>query len=154
MSAIIKTLTPFTEQDVLIEALSSLDVECQVNNNRIVTNRSDYQGVQYFELGEGVYRFSHDSDELNGRLNSQIMSKKYMPVKSFLGQLERAYKAAYQAKIMRIEKAERLRMEQIRLDRVEATRLEAIAKAKKQGFAVKESRCNGKIKLVLTRTSY
>jgi hypothetical protein len=154
MSVVVKTLTPLTEQDVLIEALSSLGVDCQVRNNRISTNRSDSQGVQYFELDKGVYRLTHDSDELWGRLNSQMLSQQYSPVKIFLGQLEGAYKKVYQAKLLRIEEAERLRLEQERLAQIEATRSKAIAKAKQQGFAVKESRSNGKIKLVLTRTSF
>lgn len=154
MSAVIKTLTPFVEQDVLLEALSSLGVECHVKNNLIMTDRVDYQGTQHFQINDGVYQLVHDSDELQGRLISDSLSNKYTAVKQFLGELEIAYKSTYQLKLTRAEEAERLKMERARQARVAEARGKAIAQAKEQGYSVKESHVNGKIKLVLTRTSH
>lgn len=154
MSAVIKTLTPFTELDVLVEALELIGVETIINGNRIETDRKDYQGRQYFIKDKDVYRLSHDSEELRGRMISHAINKKYIPVQKFLTELEKAYKTAWQNKLERIEEEERKRMEKKRQERVEKTRLQAIERAKKQGFRVRETRKNGNIQLVLTRTTY
>ena len=154
MSAVIKTLTPFTEQDILLEALAAMGVTANLQGNRIMTQRTDYQGQQYFQRIDGSYRLVHDSDELNGRVISNSLKAGYTPVKRFLEKLEAAYKTAYYKKLERIAEAERQRLEQERQARVEKTRLEAIAKAKAQGYTIRETRKNGKIQLVLTRTVF
>ena len=154
MSAVIKTLTPFIEQDVLLDALMSLDVECHVINNRIITNRSDYQGKQHFQLHNGKYHLVHDSDDIGGYLTSNIFNKQYIPIKQFLSELEVAYQSFYELKLARVAEAERIKMEKIKREYVEETKAKAIAQAKEQGFSVKESRVNGKIKLVLTRMGH
>ncbi|OCH25835.1 hypothetical protein [Aliivibrio sp. 1S128] len=152
MSVVIKTLTPFTECDVLIEALTSLNVSTIVNGINIVTDRHDYQGQQCFVWNGDTYLFQYDSDELNGRIVNNAIHRQYTPTRQFLSKLEIAYKTAYQLHLARLAEAERLRLEQERLARVEAVRVKAIAKAKAQGYRVKEQKKNGKIQLVLTRT--
>jgi len=154
LSAVIKTLTPFIEQDILLEALTSLDVEYQVKDSLIITDRVDYQGHQKFQLRNGKYHLIHDSDELNGRLSSNTLSNKYISVKNFLSKLEIAYKSEYQKKLERIAEAERIRMEEAKKEYVQATKAKAIAQAKAQGYSVKESKVNGQIKLVLTRMGH
>ena len=152
MSVVIKTLTPFTECDVLIEALASLNVSTTVSGVKIITDRRDYQGLQHFIWNGDVYVFRHDSDELGGRIVNNAIHRQYTPTRQFLSKLEIAYKTAYQLHLARLAEAERLRLEQERLARVEAVRSNAIAKAKAQGYRVKEQKKNGKIQLVLTRT--
>jgi len=152
MSVVIKTLTPFTECDVLIEALASLNVSTTVSGVKIITDRRDYQGLQHFIWNGDVYVFRHDSDELGGRIINNAIHRQYTPTRQFLSKLEIAYKTAYQLHLARLAEAERLRLEQERLARVEAVRSNAIAKAKAQGYRVKEQKKNGKIQLVLTRT--
>lgn len=153
MSAVIKTLTPFTEQDLLEEALGKLGVGVSVRGQTLVTSRVDDWGQQSFVWNGKTYQLVHDSDESwTGSMIINSMHRKYTPVKQFLRLLETEYKAAYTAKLERIAEAERQRLEQERLARVEAARVEAIEKARAQGYQVKEQRANGKIQLVLTRT--
>ena len=154
MSAVIKTLTPFIEQDILLKALTSLDVEWHVKNGLIITNRVDYQGHQQFQFINGKYHLIHDSDELGGDIYSRLHSNRYLPIKEFLSKLEGAYKSAYDIKLKRIAEAERIKMEAAKKEYVAATKAKAIAQAKAKGYSVKESKVNGKIKLVLTRMGH
>lgn len=154
MSAVIKTLTPFIEQDILLEALNSLNVEYHVNNGLIITNRVDYQGHQQFQFTNGKYHLIHDSDEFGGRLSRNTLNNDYQPIKQFLSKLEGAYKSVYQKKMERIAETERIRMEEAKKKYVQATKEKAIAQAKTQGYSIKESEVNGKIKLVLTRMGH
>ncbi|MGR6837730.1 hypothetical protein ACU5DF_00960 [Aliivibrio wodanis] len=152
MSVVIKTLTPFAECDVLIEALASLNVTATVNGRNIITDRHDYQGQQRFIWNGDTYLFRYDSDELGGRIVNNAIHRQYTPTRQFLSQLEITYKTAYKLHLTRLAEAEKQRLEQERLARVEAARVNAIAKAKAQGYRVKEQKKNGKIQLVLTRT--
>ena len=61
MSVVVKTLTPFTECNVLIEALASLNVSTTVNGTNIITDRHDYQGQQRFVWNGNAYLFSRES---------------------------------------------------------------------------------------------
>ncbi len=154
MSVVIKTLTPFTEQDVLISALEALDVSVEVSNDVLITDRHDYQGSQNFIWDGSIYRLAHDSDELMGKVIGHSFGKSYTKVKQFLSNLDVQYKEAHKLKLERIEQEERERLEQERLDRVELARSRAVEKAISQGYQVDQKRINGKIKLVLTRTVY
>lgn len=154
MSIVVKTLTPFTEQDVLVEALISMSVSVTVRNDRIETERRDYQGVQYFIMVNGAYRFAHASDTYAFPGMAGALGRDYVTVKQFLSELEVAYKRAWQTKLERVAEEERKRMERERQDRVEKTRLQAIERAKAQGYHIRETRIKGKIQLVLTRTTY
>lgn len=149
MSAVVKTLTPFTDRTLLQESLENLGVNYQLQGNTIITNREDYFGAQRFEQDhQGRYRFRSDSDAEHGYLSKQT------PVHRFLAEVEQEYLQAYDRRAERLAEEERQRIEQERIARVEATRLQAIERAKAQGYAVKENRVNGKIQLVLTRTVY
>ncbi|MFC6670775.1 hypothetical protein [Marinobacterium aestuariivivens] len=170
MSAVIKTLTPFTSQILLLEALEEVGAEPQLLDSAtmlrelrhrgglqvgdILTNRRDYNGLQHFRRVGEVYQLRHDADEFNGSIISRLQDRKYRSVTDFLAQLEGAYKNAHQRLLQRLAEEERQRLEQERVARVEATRLKAIERAKAQGYSVKEHRANGKIQLVLTRTVY
>jgi hypothetical protein len=169
MSAVIKTVTPFTEQLVLIEALEALGAEPvlitneeQLNRYRhrqlfqigdIVTNRDDYFGAQHFRREHGSWNLRHDSDQMSGRVVSRIGNRHYAPVVSFLSELEVEYRCAYDLYVERLAEEERQKLERERVARVEATREQAIRKAREQGYSIKETRIKGKIQLVLTRST-
>jgi len=166
MSAVIKTTTPFTIKEVLFSALARLGAEPvlvtaeNINTFRqqsnvaiddIITNRRDYNGLQLFCFNGDVWQLQHDQDEYATRILSATQ-KKYQSVSRFLSELNVAYQGCYLVHLDNIAELERQRIEQERIDRVEATRQQAIAKAKAQGYSVKEKHIQGKIQLVLTRS--
>lgn len=167
MSAVIKTTTPFVIEEVLIEALhvvgaepmkiTSLNLQSVSHSGGLIvgdilTNRSDYYGPQHFRLDRGRWILRHDSSEMNGRISNRLAGKQYSEVGRFLEGVGSAYEKAYQGYLARIAEQERIRLEEERKARVEATRQQAIAKAKSQGYSVKETtNSKGQIQLVLTR---
>lgn len=154
MSVVIKTLTPFTEQDVLVSALKSLGIKVDVVNGELVTNRQDYQGFQKFIWNNSIYQLQHDSHELSGQIIGHSIGKAYTRVKEFLALVNTQYQMEYSKKLERVAQEERDRLERERLERVELTTARTIEKARSQGYSVTETRKNGKVKLVLTRTVY
>jgi len=72
--------------------------------------------------------------------------------------VERQYKEMYRRKLEELEQQrleeERLRLERERQEFVEKQRAAVIARAKEKGYAVREEKAKGKIKLVLVRTTY
>lgn len=167
MSAVIKTVTPFVIEEVLLEALAAVGAEPvriaslsqqAVRHNGgllvgdILTNRSDYYGPQHFRFDGNRWVLRHDSSEMNGRVSSMLAEKHYSNVGRFLGEVGAAYEVAYQGYLARIAELERTRLDEERKARVEATRQQAIAKAKAQGYSIKETtNSKGQIQLVLTR---
>ena len=168
MSAVIKTTTPFIIESVLFKALETVGAEPilvtsgvlqnisqrnQMTLGDILTNRSDYNGRQFFRQQGGRWIFLHDSDEYSTRIVSEITDRRYTPVSRFLSELSLAYDTSYAQHLESLAKQERIRIEEERKARVEATRKQAIEKAKSQGYSVKENRTSlGQIQLVLTRT--
>lgn len=168
MSAVIKTVTPFVIESVLIKALEEVGAEpvlvtkqeLEAHSHRgvlklgdILTNRTDYFGLQHFRKVDDRWILRHDSDELNGRITTlSAVSKGYKKVGDFLQLVGTAYQKAYQEHLEILAEQERIRLEEERKARVEATRKEAIVKAQAQGYSVKEVRKGRQIQLVLTRT--
>lgn len=168
MSAVIKTATPFVIESVLFSALEKVEAEPalvtkneffgisqrnQVQQGDILTNRSDYNGRQFFRKQGGRWILLHDGDEYRASIISQLVDRRYAPVSRFLEELSIAYDEAYEQHLEQVAENERIRLEQERKDRVQAIRQQAIAKAKAQGYSVKESKTStGQIQLVLTRT--
>lgn len=166
MSAVIKTATPFVIEEVLIEALSAVGACPQrvtsneaglVQRNRlqvgdILTSRSDYNGRQLFRFEQDRWVMMHDSDEYAGRTVDRLSEKSYTKVSKFLNDVSDAYESAYIRYQEKLAEQERIRLEEDRKARVEATRQQAIAKAKSQGYSVKETtNSKGQVQLVLTR---
>lgn len=167
MSAVIKTVTPFVIEEVLMEALQAVGAEpvkITVSNLQtvshsgglvagdILTNRSDFYGPQHFRQEGDRWILRHDSSEMNGRISNRLAEKHYSRVGRFLEEVGSEYEVAYQGYLARIAEQERIRLEEERKARVEATRQQAIAKAKSQGYSVKETtNSKGQIQLVLTR---
>lgn len=167
MSAVIKTSTPFTIELVLINALEVIGAEpVRINiiniknynqyggllEGDIVTNRRDYNGQQLFRFNGDIWQLQHDQDEYSAKVLSSKVTKQYQPVNRFLSTLNGAYQDAYLVHLEHVAEQERQRIEQDRIERVEMTRKQAIAKAKSQGYSVKEKHIKGKIQLVLTRS--
>ena len=167
MSAVIKTTTPFIIQSVIFKALEAIGAEPKILTSDltsglrqgralagdILTNGSDYNGSQFFHKQGERWVFLHDSDEYSARIESQLSDRKYTAVSRFLTELNHAYDIAYQDHVEAVAEQERLRLENERKARVESTRQNAIAKAKAQGYSVKQSEtATGQIQLVLTRT--
>lgn len=168
MSAVIKTVTPFVIESVLIKALEEVGAEPvvvteqelrtsrhqgQLKLGDILTNRADYYGPQHFRKADERWILRHDSSEMNGRLTTlSAASNGYKKVGDFLQRVGEAYQKAYQEHLDILAEQERNRLEQERKARIEAIRKEAIAKAKAQGYSVKEIRKGQQVQLVLTRT--
>ena len=166
MSAVIKTNTPFVIEEVLMEALQAVGAEPQkVTSNRaglvqrnrlqvgdILTNRIDYNGRQLFRIERDRWVMMHDSDEYASRTVDRFSEKGYTKVSRFLSDVSGAYESAYVKHLEKLAEQERIRLEEERKARVKATRQQAIAKAKSQGYSVKEAtNSKGQIQLVLTR---
>lgn len=166
MSAVIKTTTPFTDIALLMEALTELGAEPRLveqgqhstsQRNRIkvgdvVTNRRDYNGQQFFRQIDERWMLFHDSDEHQGEIISRLADKRYLPVARFLTEVGKQYEIAYQEHLEMLAEQERIQLENERKQRVSAMREQAIAKARAQGYSVKESQKGNQIQLVLTRT--
>jgi uncharacterized protein YnzC (UPF0291/DUF896 family) len=153
MSAIVTTLTPFFEQNLLLEALDVLEVKYKIlNNNTIETERVDYYGNQSFVWQGNQYTYKHDSSanrESYGYKHLNI--KQWKTVAAFLQAVESEYINAYQRQQNRIAQAERERQEAIRQAYVQQQKQAITAKAKALGYSVKENIIDNKVQLVLIR---
>lgn len=167
MSVVIKTTTPFLIESVLISALKAADAEPKFINqallpefsqrNRIkigdiLTNRQDYNGRQFFRKVDDRWIIMHDQDEYQGKIISNLIDKRYIPVSRFLNEVEKYYGIAYQQHLNELAEQERIRIEQERKARIELTRKQTIAKAQTLGYSVKEIKKGDQIQMVLTRT--
>lgn len=149
MSAVVKTVTPFTQRDLLLEALDELGIKYQEKDRAIMTERVDDYGAQRFIYEQGAYHFQHDSSPWR-RLNF----KEWKTVSAFLGAVEKAYHQAYESLQQRVAEEERRRLEEERQRFVEQQKQAVIQRAKEQGYNVKETRKGNKIQLQLVRTTY
>jgi hypothetical protein len=178
MSAIVKTITPFIEKEMLLQALDCVGCRYTLNHDQIITERKDYYGQQKFVWYKGRYSFQHDSSaelsEFNRRWGSYPEGwknnwKAYQSVNSFLQAVEKEYNRIYSEKLAELERIrlekiaeqERIRLEQ-EMKRIEQERLayieqqkqSIIQKAKEQGYSVQEKKVKNKVKLILRRNTY
>ncbi len=164
MSAVVKTITPFINKEMLLQALDCLNFKYTVSENTIITERTDYRGNQKFIFANGKYVFQHDSDQFLWRAFNKNNS-----VSSFLEAIEKEYNRIYAEKLEELERIrqeqlaeqERIRLEeeikrieQERIAYVEKQKQTIIQKAKEQGYSVQEKKVNNKIKLILHRNTY
>jgi uncharacterized protein (UPF0335 family) len=155
MSAVVKTVTPFTQRDLLLEALDELGIVYQEKGKAIITERVDYYGAQCFIYEQGAYRFQHDSSaNVQSYSWRQLNFKEWKTVSAFLGAVEKAYHQAYERLQQRLAAEERRRLEEERKRFVEQQKQAVIQRAKEQGYNIKEIRKGNKIQLQLVRTSY
>jgi hypothetical protein len=174
MSSVVKTITPFLNKDLLLQALDAVGCKYTIRGDEILTDRVDYYGKQKFVLRNGRFVFLHDSSAENMRFGphypwGNIDLKEYKTVSGFLASLEQAYNTIYQKKLEELERLrqealaaaecrrleeERLRLEKERQEYVEKQRSTIIARAKENGYSVREEKVKDKIKLVLVRNTY
>ncbi len=166
MSVVMETTTPFVLEDVLITALTKVGAEPELVTSElmgtrqrnqlkigdILTNRRDYNGRQLFRFAQNRWVLMHDSDEYVASSGNRFGDRRYTAVARFLADVGNEYNIAYQQYLEAQAEEERIRLEEERKQRVESIRQQAIAKARAQGYAVKEGfNSKGQIQLVLTR---
>ena len=164
MSAVVKTLTPFIDKEILLKALDKLGVKYKLNGDNIITERRDYYGQQIFIWEDHVYKFRHDSSaELSEYLKRwghypngwKENWKDWNSVSSFLQAVEKEYNKLYKEKLAELERKrlqeERRRMEEQRKSMIEKQKQQIIEKAREKGYYVKEKKVGNKIKLILVR---
>ncbi|MBN2890941.1 MAG: hypothetical protein JXL97_03665 [Bacteroidales bacterium] len=176
MSAVVKTITPFINKEMLLQALDCLNFKYTIYVNEIVTERVDFYGNQKFVFLNGRYNFVHDSSSNDGAsymINrypwGNIDKQEYKGVSTFLQSVEKEYNRIYAEKLAELERIrqeqlaeqERIRLEeemkrieQERIAYVEKQKQTIIQKAKEQGYSVQEKKVNNKIKLILHRNTY
>jgi hypothetical protein len=166
MSAIVYTPTPFIDKMILQQALQSLHVTFREGYMRgipaLITEREDYYGAQAFVLKDGCYALTHDSSaQLQNYPWRKQNWKQYKTVAEFISAVEKAYNQCLLDHIQRLEQlaaaqaeAERQRIENERIAYIEAKKTAIIAKAKAQGYDVREKKINNTIQLVLIKNTY
>ena len=161
MSAVVKTITPFLNLELLLKSLDGIgckytvDIEC----NEIITERVDFYGNQKFVLTGGRYVLQHDSSANREQYPWRNLNvKEYKTVSSFLEAIEVKYHFFYNTKMVELEKQrqeeERIQLEKERQAFVESQKENIIAKAKENGYSIQEEKVKGKIKLILVRNTY
>lgn len=159
MSAVVKTITPFINKEILLQALNAIDCKYSLQGNDIITERVDYYGNQKFVLINGRFQLQHDSSANREQYPWRNLNvKEYKTVSSFLEIVEVKYNYFYNLKMEELEKqrleAERIRFENERKAFIEKQKESIIAKAKEKGYSIKEENIKGKVKLVLVRNTY
>ena len=164
MSAIIKTITPFIDKELLLKALDCVGCSYTVSGNTITTNRIDYYGNQKFEYKNNRYQFIHEDTPWRN-----LNIKDYKTVSSFLQAVEKEYNRIYAEKYAELERLrqaalaeqerirleeEKKRIEKERLAYIEKQKQLIIQKAQAEGYSVQERKVNNKIKLILRRNTY
>ncbi|MCL2142729.1 MAG: hypothetical protein FWH44_00485 [Methanomassiliicoccaceae archaeon] len=153
----IKTHTIFMDKECLLEALKAVGTKYTVEGNTILTDRVDYYGPERFVWEKNRFIFTHDSSANSGHYLSGFGMtgrglKEWTTVSSFLKTVDIAYKTAYYAKLERLAEEERRAEVERKHKIVEEKRSEIIARAKEEGYYIKESSDGKNIQLVLTRT--
>ena len=161
MSAVVKTITPFLNLKLLLQALDAIDCKYTVNlqGSEIVTERMDYYGNQKFIFSDSRYILQHDSSANTEQYPWRNLNvKEYKTVSSFLSAIESKYQLLYNKKIEDLEKLRQeedlVRLENERKAYVEQQRENIIARAKEKGYSIQEEKVKGKIKLILVRNTY
>lgn len=158
MSSVIKTNTMFVDEECLIKAIEANGTKVtEHGNGYIVTNRVDYYGAEKFVLENGRYVFMHDStaDEMGNRYPWNRNSlKNWKNVSEWLEDVGRTYNDERILKMERLAEEERRREEERLRRLVEERRDQIKAKAKEEGYYIKETEEAGTIRLVLTRVTY
>ena len=158
MSSVIKTNTMFVDEECLIKAIEANETKVTSHNGTIIiTDRVDYYGAEKFVLENGRYVFMHDStaDRMGNRYPWNRNSlKNWKNVSEWLSDVNKSYNREYELKLERLAEEERRREEERLRKLVEDRRDQIKAKAKEEGYYIKETEEEGKIRLVLTRVSY
>jgi len=167
MSAIVRTVTPFLNKELLLQALKNIGCKYTLEGNDILTDRKDYYGIQKFSFSNDRYVFLHDSSAeynspyMNASRNypwGNINNQEYKSVSEFLQAVGEEYEKLYQKKLEELER-QRLEEEQKRLEQEKLAFIENLTnkitqKAKEEGYTIKKEKVKDKVKIVLTRNTY
>jgi len=176
MSAVVKTITPFIDRGILVQALKNLgyrfctDIEnFGINPNAIPSKGFGVYSIPKDEIVMMIGSFYQRFSLMNGRYIlltdshdpmhwSRLNAQQFKTERGFLQEIEREYIKIYNSKMEELEKQrqeeERIRLENERKAFVEKQKENIIAKAKEKGYSIKEENVKGKIKLVLVRNTY
>lgn len=164
MSAYITLLTPMTDQECLLAALTDLGFDAtKVEVHETPVNLVGYAGDRRAQTANIVIRRQHvgaasnDVGFLASATGYQAFVSGYDHPRfgsGWLTQLNARYQVLWTAKQERLAAEERRRLEEERQRVVEAQRVAVHERAKKLGYIVKEAREGDKIRLVLVKRSY
>jgi hypothetical protein len=141
MSSIVKTVTPFLNRELLLQALDSVGCKYAIQENEIVMLQDQRQRFTW-DSAFGRFKFSYYSHNY-----SESEFKELKARYDFLGPIEQSYNDLFRKK--RDEELERERKAF-----VEKEKAHIIAKAKEKGYEVREEMVKEKVKLVLVKTTY
>lgn len=133
MSCLVKTATPFINEEILLEALENCGYQYEIKADKIYIPALHIYRNTYFKLVNGKYVLHYDS------YNTDISS--------FLQRLELGYSKVYERKL----EEERERLERERLAFIESQKKAITEKAKAKGYRVMEVKKDNKIQLTLVR---
>ncbi|WP_028330169.1 hypothetical protein [Brachyspira alvinipulli] len=133
MSCLVKTTTPFINEEILLEALKNCGYQYELKNDKIYIPSLHKYRNRYFKLVNGKYVLNYDS------YNNEISS--------FLQKLEVSYNNVYERKLQE----EKERLERERLEFIESQKKAIMEKAKLKGYRVMEVKKENKIQLTLVR---
>jgi hypothetical protein len=155
MSAIVKTITPFIDKQLLLLAMEGLGLRYSLQGEDIVTERVDYYGAQKFVWSQGQYLFQHDSSATQQVYHWRNLNvKEYKTVGSFLEAVEKQYVLHYNRQLEEAEQARQDELERQRKAFVQQQKETIVAKAKEQGYEVREKIVGQKIQLVMVKHNY
>ena len=164
MSAYVTLLTPMTDQECLLAALTDLGFDSsKVEVHATPTTLFGYEGEQQSVIANVIIRRRH----LNGANNDigflasstgfQALIRGMDQTRfgsDWLAKLNAKYLSLAQIKQERMDAAERRRVEEAHRQLVEAQRSAIHERAKKMGYMVKETREGETLRLVLVRRTY
>jgi hypothetical protein len=164
MSAYITLLTPMTDQECLLAALTDLGFDAsKVEIHATPVNLVGYMGDRRTQTANIVIRRQHIGSASNdvGFLATPTGYQAFVSGydhprfgAGWLSQLDNRYQSHWTAKQERIVAEERRRLEEERRRLVEAQRQAIHERAKKMGYRVQETREGEIIRLVLVKRTY
>lgn len=164
MSAYLTLMTPMTDRECLLAALSDLGFGQQkVEVHDVPVHLMGYQGDTRTQLANIVIRRQHvgsgsnDIGFLASATGYQSNVSQYDLLKygnHWMQQLNTRYKIHEAAKHERLAEEERRRLEEERKRLIEAQRRTIHEKAAKMGYQIKESNEGGTLRIVLIKRTY
>lgn len=164
MSAYITLMTPMTDQECLLAALTDVGFDhTKVEVHASPVPLVGYAGDRRAQAANIVIRRQYVGGASNdvGFLSTPVGYQAYVSGydhprfgTGWIAQLHERYQQHSSAKLERLVAAERQRLEEERRKLVEAQRAAVQEKAKKLGYQVKESREGDTIRLVLVKRVY
>jgi len=160
MSAYIRTMLPFMDQECLIEALVMVGfVRSVIEVHEEPVNLVGYNGVTRSERANIVVRRVH-LGRVSNDLGFLSTPTGYLAISDYdtgglgsdwLGRLAGFYAQSLQAKQTRLAEEQRKQLEEQQRKLVEAQKDAVYQRAKKMGYNVQESKVGDKVRLVLVK---